>query len=258
MQSNLIKFLSKFKDDKIKYVANPGNAGDSLIANGALALLRKLNIDFKICNIRNVFHGDIIFYGGGGNLVKPYDNLRNFLLENHQNNKIIILPHTIHDCSDLLNSLGNNVYIFAREETSYEYIKCNMNNLENTFLSDDMAFHIEGIDFYKQQNHIGECNAFRLDLEKTDIKIPKGNKDISHDFMFKQNTFNEDHINISTDNMFSYLCKFETINTNRLHVAIAGSLLNRKVNLYPNSYFKNKAVFDFSIKNKFPNTSFIK
>ena len=257
MQSNLIKFLSKFKDDKIKYVANPGNAGDSLIANGTLALLRKLNIDFKICNIRNAFYGDIIFYGGGGNLVKPYDNLKNFLWENHQNNKIIILPHTIYDCSVLLNSLGNNVYIFAREETSYEYIKCNMNNLENTFLSDDMAFHIEGIDFYKQQNHIGECNAFRLDLEKTDIKIPKGNKDISHDFMFKQNTFNEDDINISTDNMFSYLCKFETINTNKLHVTIAGPLLGRKVNLYANSYFKNKAVFDFSIKNKFPNTSFI-
>lgn len=257
MNTNLIDFLSSFNNIKIKYVANPGNAGDSLIAAGTLALFRKLNLDFKICNIRNTFHGDTIIYGGGGNLIKHYDNLKNFLRENHQNNKIIVLPHTIYDCSDLLNSVGSNIYIFAREEISYEYIKDNMNNPENAFLSNDMAFHFDDLDFYKQQCYTGECNAFRLDLEKTDIQIPRGNKDISNDFMFKQNTLNEDYINISTNNMFSYLCKFDTINTNRLHVAIAGSLLGRKVNLYANSYFKNKAVFDFSIKNKFPNTSFI-
>jgi exopolysaccharide biosynthesis predicted pyruvyltransferase EpsI len=257
MNTNLIDFLLSLNNEKIKYVANPGNAGDSLIAAGTLALFRKLNLDFKICNIRNTFYGDTIIYGGGGNLIKHYDNLRNFLWENHENNKIIVLPHTVYDCIDLLNSIGKNTYIFAREEVSYEYIKDNMNNPENAFLSNDMAFHFDDLDFYKQQNHTGECNAFRLDLEKTNIQTPKGNKDISNDFMFKQNTFNEDHINISTNNMFSYLCKFETINTNRLHVAIAGSLLGRKVNLYPNSYFKNKAVFDFSIKNKFINTSFI-
>ena len=61
-----------------------------------------------------------------------------------------------------------------------------------------------------------------------------------------------------------YVEKFETIvssftkiNTNRLHVAIMGALYGREVNLYPNSYYKNKEVYEYSIKNKFSNVKFI-
>jgi SAM-dependent methyltransferase len=50
--------------------------------------------------------------------------------------------------------------------------------------------------------------------------------------------------------------QFETIRTDRLHVAVAGVLLGKKVEIYPNSYFKNRAMYDFSFK-RYPGARFI-
>jgi exopolysaccharide biosynthesis predicted pyruvyltransferase EpsI len=50
--------------------------------------------------------------------------------------------------------------------------------------------------------------------------------------------------------------KYKKIDTDRLHVAIGATLLEKKVTLFPNSYYKNKAVYDYSLR-KFPNISFI-
>jgi exopolysaccharide biosynthesis predicted pyruvyltransferase EpsI len=259
MSLDTLNFLSVFKNkyEKIKYIPNPGNAGDSMIAFATLKLFEDLGLDFSIDKFNKKYDGDVLVYGGGGNLTDKYDSLRNFLWKNYRKNEILILPHTICHCTPLLKALGPNVKIIAREKVSFNYIKTHMKHPENALLSDDMAFHIDNLDAYKNQPHIGTCNAFRLDAEKTNIKIPEPNKDVSTNFSRGQNTQNKDHIAISTDNMFSYLCKFTEINTNRLHVSIAGALLGRKVNLYPNSYYKNKAVFDFSMKDKFKNVQFI-
>ena len=42
------------------------------------------------------------------------------------------------------------------------------------------------------------------------------------------------------------------LRTNRLHVAIAGGLLGKPVEFYPNSYFKNEAIYRFSLRDRFP------
>ena len=53
------------------------------------------------------------------------------------------------------------------------------------------------------------------------------------------------------------ISKYKVVNTNRLHGGIASSLLQKTVNLYPNSYWKNKAVYEYSLKDKYPKTKFI-
>lgn len=259
MSIDILSFLSVFKNkyEKIKYIANPGNAGDSMIAFATLKLFEDLGLEFSIDKFNKKYDGNVLVYAGGGNLTDKYNHLRNFLWENYRKNEILILPHTICECTPLLKALGPNVKIIAREKVSFNYIKTHMKHPQNAFLSDDMAFHINNLDAYKNQPHIGTCNAFRLDSEKTNVKIPEVNKDISGDFIKGQNCLKPEHVAITTDNIFSYLCKFTEINTNRLHISIAGALLGRKVNLYPNSYYKNKAVFDFSIKDKFKNVQFI-
>lgn len=257
MSFNLLELLKDLRGKKIIYTPNPGNAGDSLIASSTLDLFKSINLDFKIESDKIKFNKKTIIYGGGGNLIDKYDDLRNFLWRNHKDNQIIVLPHTFSHCKKLLSCIGSNVKLIAREKVSFNYIRTYMRHPENALLSDDMAFHINNLDSYINEPHAGKCNAFRLDEERTDISIPDNNKDISEHFMFKQNTLNENHIKISADNLLRYLCKFEEINTNRLHVGIAGSLLGRKVNLFSNSYYKNEAVFSFSIKDKYKNTSFI-
>jgi len=52
------------------------------------------------------------------------------------------------------------------------------------------------------------------------------------------------------------IAKYGIIHTDRLHVAIAGCLLGLEVHLYPNSYFKNKAVYLSSIEGYYDNVFF--
>ena len=58
------------------------------------------------------------------------------------------------------------------------------------------------------------------------------------------------------EELIGALQKYEQVNTDRLHIAIAATLLGKKVKLFPNSYYKNRAVFEYSLK-RFSNVSFV-
>ncbi len=91
--------------------------------------------------------------------------------------------------------------------------------------------------------------CFRNDKEATEIDYQDiNNIDVSsYFFIGYMNGKNITHI-LSKYSLF-IINKFEKIYTNRLHICIAGYLLNKEVYFYPNSYYKNKAVFDSSLKN---------
>lgn len=57
--------------------------------------------------------------------------------------------------------------------------------------------------------------------------------------------------------MINFLEEYKVVNTDRLHVAILASLLGKEVNFYPNSYYKNEAVYNYSLFNRYPKTCFI-
>lgn len=99
-----------------------------------------------------------------------------------------------------------------------------------------------------------ELNAFRLDKEKTSIEIPKNNIDISA--TIKRSITDVEVANRVSVRFLNFIRGFDTVRTNRLHVAIGGSLLGKKVGLYPNNYFKNFAIFEYSMKENFPNVIF--
>ena len=61
-----------------------------------------------------------------------------------------------------------------------------------------------------------------------------------------------DYLSFSLDE----INKYSIINTNRLHGAIGGSLLNKHVKFYPNSYWKNQEVYNYSLRKNFPKTVF--
>jgi exopolysaccharide biosynthesis predicted pyruvyltransferase EpsI len=96
-----------------------------------------------------------------------------------------------------------------------------------------------------------ELNCFRTDIEKTRLKIPQDNLDISVTFAY--GTRNEELALYGCHRLLKFINNFDTIKTNRLHIAIAGALLGKDVEFHPNSYFKNKAVWEFSLRNKFSN-----
>lgn len=251
---DIYEFLSDYKDKNIIYIPNPGNAGDQLIAYATIQILQELNINFTFGNIKTVYNNKIIFYGGGGNFIGIYKDFYKFLVHNmYTGNHIVLLPHTVKDEDDVIRCLGDNIKIICRELVSYKYVYSIIKNKSNVYLSKDLAFHVKGIKVDADTSE-GTCNVFRNDVEKT-YKRHKDNIDLSQT-LYKINDDNNIEIFKEVSmSIFKYLSKYEVINTNRLHIAIVGSMLNKKVNFYNNSYYKNRAVYEYSMK-EFENTTF--
>jgi exopolysaccharide biosynthesis predicted pyruvyltransferase EpsI len=93
-------------------------------------------------------------------------------------------------------------------------------------------------------------NSFRTDIERTVISLPPNNFDIGGYFAYGSST--EALSYLASNRLLRYIDYHSKVRTNRLHVAIAGALLGKCVELYANSYFKCRAVYEFSIKDRFP------
>lgn len=89
------------------------------------------------------------------------------------------------------------------------------------------------------------------DAEKTEQAIPPDNTDVSR--VYGTNSMSRKVSLDSTYRMMRFVDWFETVNTNRLHIGILGAILGKRVNVYDNSYGKNRAVFDHSIAGRFAN-----
>lgn len=242
---DLKHFLEKYRGTSVDFCRFPGNYGDSLIWHGTKILLNKLDIHENYVEIPSSKSNDVLFIDGGGNFVDYYSDIKDFLVKKPDLYKeIVILPHTIFgdEQINVLNSLSGNVTVFCREKVSFEFLKEKFTN-GNLYLWHDCAFYNE---FQKILNGQGVLNAFREDKESVIESTPESNYDISYNG-YATKPLNE---------FVKYLSKYEEINTDRLHVAICGTLLGKKVNLFPNSYYKNRAVFDYSLS-RFPNISFV-
>lgn len=98
-------------------------------------------------------------------------------------------------------------------------------------------------------------NFFRNDVESLNFDTPKDNADLSR--IYEYGTHSEEVTYYTTQRLMRYINHFTNIRTDRLHICIAAALLNKQVEFYPNSYFKCKAVYEYSLKDKFPNIKWI-
>lgn len=293
--TNLIEYLKKF-DRPLCFRPNPGNAGDSIIAHATFQLFRQNGLKFQLFDRKTYRAEDcILIYGGGGNLTR-YLHAREFILKYHRGaQKLVILPHTICGNEDLLSQLGGNVEIICREKISYEHVRMHARNAV-VLLMEDVAFAMdiaetrnslaqvqlsellfgslrsasvrEAARFlsylstrwlakhrYDTQQPSGVLNCFRTDREKTGVALPKGNIDVSARFAF--GAYDEVIARFVTFHVLGTLERFQEIHTNRLHIAITAALMGRKVKLYPNNYYKCRAVYDYSMKDRFPNVEWM-
>lgn len=91
--------------------------------------------------------------------------------------------------------------------------------------------------------------ALRTDAERTTNSPPPSNIDVSQ--IFKYGTFPRSVAEDATVAMLSFFCAYRRVVTNRLHGCILAALAGGKVDFCANSYFKNKEVYDFSIRDRF-------
>ncbi len=242
---DLQEFINKYKNTRVDFYRFPGNYGDSLIWHGTKKLLSLYNISETYVDISSPVQNEVLFIDGGGNFVDYYFDVRDFLIKKpNLYREIIILPHTIFGNKqiDVLNHISSDLTVFCRERISAMFVE---NNLKNgrTYLWHDCAFYNT---FPKIISGKGTFNAFRSDKESILYSLPESNIDISYNGYAQK----------PLDELINILRKYVRINTDRLHVAICATLLGKQVKLFPNSYYKNKAVYDYSLK-KFSNVSFI-
>lgn len=229
---------------KVFYVPNGGNWGDGLIRYGAEKFFRSYNIGYTKLNPMRVhkmaskgydFSEDILIYGGGGAWANSYSNGLNYVCNVEQLfNKVLVLPSTYQ--SDFSFST-ENVHLYARDfMASYK-------KSDNKFCH-DMAFYIGPLDCTSGS---GDGFFFRTDKESSGlIELPDNNRDLSREGKTSSNV----------TGFFRAIAPFKTVHTDRLHVSIASALLGKNVNLYDNSYFKNKAVYEATMRDIFPKVKF--
>ena len=297
MHIDIKEYLSDYKNIEIDYVANPGNAGDSLIAAGTYQLFDNVGLAYKIVNRdKNNYKNRIVFYGGGGNLGLMKNFSARFLSRIYSSvEKLVILPHTIQNIEPLLGLFKSNVDIFCREQVSFDYVK-NSGTQANIYLAHDLALGLDvkslldfnptfskkidiAFDYFlaktkfsgnqspsfsalnkifrvsevlKDMDAVSKSDrktlqAFRTDSEKTAMVLPSNNLDVSD--LLEMGVELKELAYMNSHYFLSFINKFSVVRTNRLHVGIGATLLGKNVEFYDNSYFKCKAVYDYSLKN---------
>lgn len=261
--SDFVSAIAAKQKEPVFYIANPGNAGDAVIALGTYHLFERAGLNYQILRADNLpeLSGKTIFFGGGGNLIQGrYADLYNAIVRYVDTNRCIVLPHTIWGYEDLIRRCrSGNLTVFCREETSYNL--CVMENeLDNSniYLDDDLAFSIDDkfLSSFRETKGVGTANCFRTDSESSGLHpVPEGNRDIS--YSWNGSLWHDRNLTESVvESLLIYISRFESIRTDRLHVAILGTLIGRTTYLFPNAYYKNRSVFEMSLK-RFANAYFI-
>lgn len=296
LKLKLTEILNHIEDkNDVVYLDYPlhYNVGDLLIFLGGIQFLSKNEINvkkfycvnnLKINNLKkNITKKTTILCHGGGNFGDIYENhqkLREDIVKNFPNNKIIILPQTAYfkdkenqNRSEKLFSNHKNLIIFARDCVSLEIFKKHSNHC---FLMPDMAhFLYKNIPEKKQpsksvllflrkdveacvgqekisgfENHesydwadlIDENDELQLKKIKKLIKLNKLlNSQKLDDYIFRQWNKNIEKL---VERSIEFFLDYEKIVTSRLHGHIMTCLLDRKSIVLNNSYGKNKSYYD--------------
>lgn len=260
------------------YRANGGNAGDIIIALAETQLFDDQKLDYTMVNASNkqqmINQPFNLVYGGGGGWIDLYSSncakQLNTYFKNKNLRKAIVLPSTFYKCDDIVKSFDERFTVFCRDIQSLNYCK-SMNQKANFILHNDMAFsadfscfqfdNLDDVDVedaqaikqkmheYRMKNKSSTASFIRTDREKTvstDIcKID------NFDLSLIKGVYGE-NLSLSKIRQYSKLFlymidKYQTICTNRLHVAICSYKLNKHIVCYNNSYGKVFNVLKYSI-----------
>ena len=236
---------------KTYFMLNDGNWGDSLIREGTEKFLNENVITYEkveetskfafnflsnwknILNVLRIYKRSVLIFSGSGAFCKYYD--RSILINKlaWKFKYIIILPSTF----EYPVTFPKNVIAYVRDKFQSQ------KNLPRAKFCHDMAFYLELSSPEATENLI---KIFRKDVESSKINIDKNSIDLSA--MGKHDT--------PIENFVNKIGTYDNIHTDRLHVAIAATLLGRNVSIYANNYFKIKSIYDSSMKDYFVNIKF--
>lgn len=205
----------------VSFHCGSGNVGDQLIHIATRQLLCIYNI--TVVTERE----EAILYGGGGNMGYLYHDPRSLRIRLWKRATdfgipLIILPQSWTSKDDTRFTKA-----FARERQSLKFCP-------EAHFAPDLALGYT-LDFKLPAAVARVGQFFRADCERK-IESPLGNMGDPIKFLRSHYAY------------IRLAAEYEEIHTDRLHFAISGLIAGRNVTLYPNSYHKNRAVWEAWLK----------
>jgi hypothetical protein len=226
--SQFAAVFEPLRGKKIGFFQLPGNVGDRLIERATRQLLQFFDIDYRYLRRREVIRGvlkpdvDEILISGGGNMgTDLYHKIRMLRQQVPALGRpVTILPQTF---SNALEDTSAYERVFVRDRTSLT-----MN--PHYILAPDLALGYRGTSMVLPPR-VSHGVFLRDDVER---------------FLLPHYASLPDPASVCStpDEYFALASLFERIYTDRLHFAIAGLIIGRAVTLFPNSYHKNRSVFE--------------
>jgi exopolysaccharide biosynthesis predicted pyruvyltransferase EpsI len=245
---------------KVIFLQNYGNYGDSLIRYGTIRFFEDIGLRYREYDMMKrkdrymalaegvfdrLMHRYLFVYSGSGAWADAcIAGHKNVHRQFAANRNVFILPTTFQHYG-----LPSDVPVFVRDQ--FESWKV----VPHAKFCHDMAFYLalvapERLLADRVTPSRGLGLLFRTDNEAREhgLATLDGNVDIS-----ASGTHNSD-----PRVLLRFIDAFTMIATDRLHVAIAATLLGKKVLLTEGNYFKIRAIFDSSIKGIFDNCELVK
>lgn len=253
---NEIKFegIRSLLATEFKYVPNTGNMGDTLITHGEYLFFENYNLNYDSKSYTQVV------CGGGGGLVEGYygysiETLLKYLKKGYQ---VLVLPHTIVGYYDIFNKYKDQLTIICREKKSYSGLVENGFPEDNLYICSDMALYLEELrigERYKYPSPLKVLMGLRTDKESRDNHKLKNSVDLSK--CYDSTVMSKEEVEAVAKYMLQFISLYSIIVTDRLHVGIACALLGKECYFMGNSYYKNRAVFEYSLERKYPSIKFV-
>ncbi|MDR3637809.1 MAG: polysaccharide pyruvyl transferase family protein [Isosphaeraceae bacterium] len=253
--SKVLDVFREFRDRPFVFVEPGGNFGDQLIYRGAEKLaagvgLRFCSISYQEFVRRRLDREEVVYIHGGGGCVPwwsgtPIAALKR-LLQIHSG-VVIVGPQTFWTEPKFLRRVLRGVrhprpariILFTREAISWKAVREHAPIHTEVIADHDTALNLSADDL-----GISRCvRQGDLWLLRKDKEAPRRSPHVAQavDPIATCATL-EEWLEIHNS--------ARTIVTNRLHSAIVASILDIPAVLFPNNYFKNAAVWEFSLKSR--------
>ena len=204
---------------------------------------------------------------GGGNINDFYHFgirlLKNILQFNSQN-VVIVGPQTYWffetPFRKLFSKSGQEIFLFCRERPSYRLLdSLNLPGNVRVLLCHDTALYLSKQDFGLRKGH-HTLVCLRTDQASAIYQGSKRVQEILESTAFGRSegkvVFEDLSLNVDFEDFVGLIETAHRVYTDRLHVAILAAILGKETTLYSNLYFKNKAVYEYSLSN-FSNVKFV-
>ena len=244
------------------YIPNPGNMGDCLIAKATYDFFDRNQLNYRLYSGQCA---DSIVYGGGGIWVKNLyaKAYAKSLTVMKQAKKVVILPSSVHECTQLVDILDSRFVVFCRDKRTFEYL-VSQNTSAKILMSHDMALRMTAqalqgelcvsYERYKSLLTMQDrlCSLGRVAYFFRDDVEKKFNFESQFDLsaQYGSKRMEKEEVSYASMVMLTAVDLFDVVVTDRLHVGIAATLMGKEVYLFDNNYGKISGVYENSLSSR--------